>query len=268
MALSLFESWMAEHPDWSDERVVRAIARDLVEEGEAEPPVDVELLASLCGIAEIEVRPEGPSGMLVRRDQGWVASVLEKDGYERRRFTILHEGGHTFMPDFKRGETQYRCKGSRSRVEHLCDIAAAEMLLPARHFRRDLVDAGFGMGAVEELSERYEASLQATALRAVDLAPSPVMLLVLERTHKPREAGREHECEPQLRLQWAHSQGEWPFPLRHKSVTASSVLSRAWDDRIQMMDSVDDVLAGSAGPVEVSAGRYGDKLLALVRRAS
>lgn len=263
---SLYETWANAHPGWSDDRVVRAIARQIVEEGEAEPPVNVEMLASLCGIVDVETRASGPSGMLVRREHGWVASVLTSDGYERQRFTVLHEGGHTFMPDFQRGKPQYRCKGARTRVEQLCDIAAAEMLLPAAHFRDDLSSAGFGLGAVEELSARYEASIQATALRAVDLAPNPTMLLVLHRAHKPSERGREDACEPQLRLDWAHCQGDWPYPLRHKSVGPASPLSRAWEEPVEELGSVDELLGDPIGDAEVSARRYGDKMLALVRR--
>jgi hypothetical protein len=257
------------NPRWSDERVVREIARDLVAEAEAEPPVDVEVLASVCGIVRIEQRPFGPSGILLLRDEGWVASVLAVDGLERQRFTVLHEGGHTFLPDFQRSGPHYRCGGTRSRVEHLCDIAAAEMLMPIDDFRSDLAEAGFGMPGVEDLSGAYLASIQATALRAVDLTDGAAALLVLEQRHKPTEERREAVCEPKLRLDWSHRKGEWPYPLRHKSASKTSPVSAAWHEPVSVRNAgVDELFAEPVGPVELSAGRYGDKVLALIRRES
>lgn len=267
---SPFDRYAKQHPRWSDDRLVRAIAREVVAEAEAEaaPPVNVEVLASVCGIVAVEQRPFGPSGILVLREQGWVASVLANEGLERQRFTVLHEGGHTFLPDFQRGGPHYRCPGARSRVEQLCDIAAAEMLMPIDCFRGDLASAGFGLAAVEDLSGAYLASVQATALRAVDLSAGDTALLVLQERYKPTEEGHEDECEPKLRLDWTHRKGDWPFPLRHKSVSEESPLTAAWHDAIHARRAnVDELFAEPVGPVELSAKRYGDKVLATLRRS-
>lgn len=263
---SLFTELSAANPHWPDERVVRAIAEQMVKAGEVEPPVDVELLASLCGIVNIELRSIGPSGMLVKKKRGWVASVLASEGQERQRFTILHEGGHTFLPGFERA-THHRCKGPLTREEILCDIAAAEMLFPRTHFTADLEEAGFGMRGVEELSGDYEASIQATARRSVDLSPVPTILLVLSERHKPAERGSELTCEPRLRLDWAHHTGDWPYPKRHKSVSAASPLHEAGvSPGTPGVAAVDELFAAPVGEVELSAAWYGDNLLALARR--
>jgi Zn-dependent peptidase ImmA (M78 family) len=111
----------------------------------------------------VEYRNDGPPGMLVCRDGMWVVSVLAGDGLERQRFTIAHEGGHTFQPDFKRGGLFLRCKGQGTRTEQLCDIAAAELLLPRRWFNRDVSDAGHGLDAVEAVAAGHVASVEATA---------------------------------------------------------------------------------------------------------
>lgn len=259
---SLFEDFRARLPGASDAGVVVAICEGLLDEGEVEPPVDVELLASLCGIASVEYRQQGPAGMLVRKDGAWVASILAADGLERRRFTILHEGGHTLLPDFKRA-THYRCKGSRTREEQLCDIAAAELLLPRRFFLSDLAESDAGLGGVERLAVAYAASLQATLRRVVDLTSQRMALMVFRIANKPDDHGM---AEPALRLDYAHHDGGWPFPLRHKSAPAGSVFDRAWHgEQIDEPTNVDAFFAKPVGTTHVSARRYGDKLLALLR---
>jgi hypothetical protein len=265
---SLYEQFAAGHPDWSDERVVREICERLLEEAEATPPVDAELVASLCGIASVEYRVVGPAGMLVCRDGTWVASIRADDGFERQRFTLLHEGGHTLLPDFKRGGLYHRCQGPRTRQEQLCDIAAAELLLPRRFFVGDVAQAGYGIEAVESLATKYRASMQATARRVVDISPRPLCLMVFHMAHKPADRGREDTRAPKLRLEYAYSD-EFPFPLRHKSADNGSVFASAWEgeDAKSLID-LGGYFAEPVGDCAVSARRYGDKVLALAHSAS
>ena len=158
------------------------------------------------------------------------------------------------------------CKGVHNRVEQLCDIAAAEMLLPRTFFRNDLASNPFGLSTVEALADRYQASIQATALRSVDLAATPAMLVVLEYGHKPAERGLEARRPPKLRVTWAHSAGRWPYPLRYKSVDEGSAIANAWNEPLASANAnIDELLAEPVGHVELSAGRYGDKLLVLAR---
>jgi hypothetical protein len=264
--LSLFEETQTAHPGWSDEHVVRAVCRQLLAQGEIEPPVDVELVASLCGIDAIEQRSGGPAGMLMHTKRGWVASVSSDDGWERQRFTILQEGGHTLLPGFARDRSYHRCAGVRTREEQLCDLAAAELLFPRACFRADLAEAGFGCDGVEALAEAYVASRQATALRVVDVGPDEAALLVFSVAHKPAEHGREATCAPKLRLEWAHTSGDWPYARQHKSVARGTPFARAWDyELVDETTEVTEVFAEPVGALDVSARRYGDKVLALLR---
>lgn len=262
--LSLFEQFQAEAPTRSDTQVVEAISRSMLDLVDAAPPVDVAMLASVCGIDRVEQRPQPWAGTLFSRDDRLVASIRATDGLERRRFTLLHEGGHTFLPDFLR-VPQHRCKGPRNREEQLCDSAAAAMLFPERAFVADLAAADSGLGGVEGLATAYLGSVQATALRTVSLFASPLMLLVFELAQKPAEAGREGICPPKVRLQWAASQGRWPYTLRDKSVGESSPITAAWSHQaVQCRGEIDELFAQALGTVSISARRYGDHVLALV----
>lgn len=263
--LSLFEQYRFGDPSLTDEEVIEAIGRQILDDADAAPPVNVEVVASVCGIAEVEYRPQVPSGMLFERNGKLVASVRATDGLERGRFTVLHEGGHTFQPDYRRA-AQYRCLGQKTREEHLCDVAAAEMLLPRRHFKRDLADAGATLEGVGLLADAYVASIQATCLRLVTLSTERIALLVFKHAHKPTELGREASCAPKLRLQWSSINGSWPYVRKDKSVAHTSPIARAWEgERVDERTDIDELFGDPLGPVWVDARRYGDSVLALVR---
>lgn len=265
--LSLFEQYRFSDPSLTDEQVVAAISAQVLLDADAMPPVDAEMLASVCGIEHVEHRLQIPAGMLFERDGRLVASIRVTDGLERGRFTLLHEGGHTFQPGYLR-VTQHRCFGQQTREEHLCDVAAAEMLLPRCFFLPDVEEAGDGLEAVGLLASAYISSIQATALRVVTLSREPVALLVFKMAHKPSERGRESVYTPRLRLQWSATAGAWPFIRRDKSVSVRSAIGRAWDgELVRELATLDELFSPAPGPVRVDARRYGDTLLALVRPA-
>lgn len=264
--LSLFEQYTFGDPSLTDEQVVGRICRQILADAEASPPVDVDVLASVCGIAEVRHQVQIPAGMLFEQDGRLIASVRVGDGLERGRFTVLHEGGHTFQRGFRR-TTQYRCLGQKNREEHLCDVAAAELLLPRPYFLADLAVAGAHLEGVGHLSDTYVASIQATALRLVTLSSSPLALLVFRYARKPTERGHEATCPPKLRLQWSATNGPWPYILKDKSVSSNSPIGRAWEGEVVTeRGELDELFGSSPGALVVDAQRYGDSVLALIRR--
>lgn len=265
--LSLFEQLSRVEPALSDEDVVRRLCEDLLDEADVMPPVNVKLLASLRGIARIEERLQPWDGVLAPEKGRFVVGVRASDGVERQRFTVLHEAGHTLLPGFSEAR-QYRCEGPKTRDEQLCDIAAAELLLPRRFFVSDLREAGPGLAGVEALAAAYEASIEATALRSVDLVPNRAILLVFRVGHKPSEHGRENECEPKLRLSWAHGQGRWPYMPKHKSADGGSPFMRAYEGEVvDEVGTLGELAGAQGGRVMISARRYGNdgRVLALVQ---
>lgn len=267
---SPFEEYRRRHPSLPDTIVIRRLCESLLADAEAEPPIPVERVASLRGIADIGQREQPWSGVLEPRGRSFVVWVRRGDGYERQRFTICHESGHTFFTGFAEAP-QFRCNGERSLLEERCDVAASELLLPYRFFSSDLAEAGFDLEAVQELAEKYEASIESTALRAVDLWREPAALLVFRERHKPIERGREAHCEPKLRLDYAHTQGAWPYFRRYKSVEPDTPFGRALGgELVSEVRDLGDLMREAIGPVEIHARRYGTRarVLALVRPAS
>ncbi len=270
--LTLFDDTRQRFP-WLDDRgVVERIAARKLMEAEAEPPVDIDILASVCGIETIEFNVQEPAGMLFARNGGLVASLRAGDGLERLRFTALHEAGHTFQHGYLR-DFEYRCAPTSSRknverksIEVLSDIAAAEMLLPRSHFVPDLANAEPGLAGVEELAGEYCASVQATAVRQITLSPTPVALLVFRMGHRAADRGRESVVEAKLRLQWVARTGPWPFFRRNKSVELTSTIGAAWaGEPVAAAGEVTELCGGSLGTVWIEAKRYGDNVLALLR---
>jgi IrrE N-terminal-like domain len=268
--LSLFEQLSRAAPRLSDEDIVRRLCEDLLDQAGVRPPVNVELLASMRGIARVEEREQPWAGVLAPQGGQFVVGVRSADGPERQRFTILHEAGHTLLPGFAES-SQYRCHGLKTREEELCDIAASELLLPRRFFVEDLRAARPGLAGVEDLAAEYDASIEATALRVADLAHAPTMLIVMRVAHKPAERGREGACEPKLRVAWSHGRGDWPYVRRHKSADEGSPFMRAYDGEVvDEVEHLGDLASSECDPVSISARRYGSdgRVLALIQPAS
>jgi Zn-dependent peptidase ImmA (M78 family) len=261
-ALSIFEQVQYANPSWDDERVICEICTQLLDEADARPPVNVDLLASLCGIASVERGFDRPAGMLVCRDGSWVALISALDALERQRFTILHEGGHTLQPGFLRGGTFFRCPGPRNREEQLCDIAAAEMLLPRRYFAPDAAQVS-ELGDVEDLATGYAASMEATVRRVVDLSAQPRLMMVFQIAQKPHDLKEPQMPEPKFRLSYARSNVKLPYAVRHKSVPEESAIARALVEEVNELVCLDPYFRGPIGTVPVNARPYGDRVLAL-----
>jgi hypothetical protein len=266
--MSLFELLKQQEPRLSDRAAVRKICERLLVESGVVAPVNVGLLASMRGIVRIEQHPQVHAGMLVHEPGGMVAHIRSGDSPARRRFTVLHEAGHTLLPGYVE-TSHYRCGGPRTWEEQLCDLAASELLFPRSSFSADLIAAGFGTGPAGELANHYEGSVEATAVRSVDLWPDEALLLVLKQAHKPAEAGLENQVEPRLRLAWSYGKGSWPFSRKHKSADDDSPFARAHSgELVEEVGSLGGLVAEDAGPVRISARRYGadGRVFAMVTR--
>jgi hypothetical protein len=268
--LSLFELAQLDAPRASDDAIVRQLSEALLDEAGLAPPIDVRVLASLRGIAEIEIADQPWAGLLRSEAGRLVVRLRGEDGHLRQRFTVLHEAVHTYLPGFAEAP-QHRCdpNGKRDRKEELCDLGASELLLPRRHFEPDLANLGFDMDAVAELADRYQASLEATAIRAVDLTAGSALFLVLRVGHKPADA-RNPDAEPRLRHVYGHGRGPWPFVPRYKSVSVESPFGRALDgELIEGRFSLNELVAGPDVPVRLSARAFGaERVLALIQPAA
>lgn len=276
-ALSLLEQGRQRDPSATDEELIVAIADEIVDTIDLEPPVNERMLASYVGINRIDVCDLPWAGCLVHEGGDLIIRVRASDPRGRQRFTICHEVAHTFLPGYSQ-RAQYRCtplsrRGRRDDNEVLCDVAASALLLPTRHVKAAMQDAAFTLETIEDLADECEASLEATARRVVSLWPEPCALIRLEVMTKPREPNGE----PKLRVSSSVLNGTWPYFPAYKSVSDDHILNDCTNGAtVYSTTNLDCIAASPVGDVEVHARPYpfydgdGDlrmRVLAIARRA-
>lgn len=269
--LSLLEFQRLRLPAPAD---VVAVADSVIKELGLKPPIDPAVVASYLDVSRIEETELDVAGCLICDGRDITIKVRASDGRARRRFTIFHECVHTFFRGFEL-EPRYRCAPSTiprnsSDLEAMCDQGASSLLLPQKYLKADLINADFGMGTLMDVAQAYQASLEASGHRIVDLAPYPTLFVVLEENTKPSQLGNPG-AEPRLRVRTARSRGGWPFIPAHKSVSTESAPGRAMQGEVvHEHTTLDEISPEPVPDVEVSArmlpynGRK--RVLALYRR--
>ncbi len=231
--LSLLDLERQREPSLSDRERVACIADRLIEELGLSPPISLQVVASMRDITVIETAEMAQSGLLAPTGAHLRMQLNASDSPRRRRFTGFHEVGHTFQPSY-REQTLFRCSpaaagASRSTdPEALADVAAAALLLPARHFGPLLIDSPFELSSVIELADLFDASITATAYRFAALWPEPALVLTLALGK--RKADRDDpSVEPKLRVvsSWPNAHWRGGYVPRNKSAIDGGALDRA-----------------------------------------
>ena len=158
--------------------------------------------------------------------EGFVIQVNKHSHPRRQRFTVAHEIGHSF---FGCGKNEIKLRqgdlGGEERVtsnleEFLCDMIASELLMPSRFFNRDHINYHLSLRSVHGLANRFQTSMQATAIRMVELAEEPSVLIYW---HESDCSGAQ---EKKLRIKWSAYNKELenfsPFIPKHVAANEES----------------------------------------------
>lgn len=138
-----------------------------------EPRRRIEILASLAGIKVSPMVGNGSLGgreALLYRDSDGTAQVFYDPSYPKGRvnFSIAHEITHTFFPNSRSGARFRNLHADDSReaneLERLCDLGAAELLMPEQEFR-EAASGEMGLHLVARLSDCFGSSFEATVFR-------------------------------------------------------------------------------------------------------
>lgn len=164
-------------------------ARQFVKDvGVVSVPVDIAHFAAAAN-AKIKVNRDlndAESGQTFPHGGKNVIIVNGNHREERQRFTVLHEIAHIVLnlPSQHHGDHMstsdlfsYR---QRPKEEILCDVFAAECLLPSDHFKKDIEDIDVSLGVVKRLAERYKASLASTGSRFAVNSDVPCAFVLME----------------------------------------------------------------------------------------
>ncbi len=183
------------------EDAIRKSAKQLVAQyvalfDQLDIPIDVAALASLRDIRESNDLPVlSEDAELAPDGRGGVEMRVNPDRPEtRKRFSIAHEISHTFFPEYQvkewcRTDARYRDRSDPSQyLEMLCDIGAAELLLPEPWFSDDaaLIQCA---GDLSNLALKYHASREATLRRYAELSTQCIAAVFLVWKLKPSQEG-------------------------------------------------------------------------------
>jgi Zn-dependent peptidase ImmA (M78 family) len=168
-------------------------ARELVRKvTPATVPMSVELYAQEVG-AVIRPQPDlGPdeAGYCFESKGKRFICTNANDSLERQRFTVCHEIAHIRLGlPSQHQNLPWWSYALRPLAEVLCDVFAAELLLPYDLFQPEVERVTIGLAAVDDLAERFQSSVMATGSRYAAVVSAPVAF-VLSEQGKVRYASR------------------------------------------------------------------------------
>ena len=187
---------------------LKEITRELIQSGVGDGPPSPELLRYF--------RTEG--AWLRRNDGGKdVIWVYPHAPFGRKRVSIFHECGHAIIP--WHAGVNYLCRDKnldlplRSCLEREAFLCGSEFLLPREMLVPDTWSLEIGMAAIEQLRDRYRASLEATAVWYAQTYPGACALAMVKPAgnRKGRTLLDDHNLPVQLLF---------PFELPSPSVPA------------------------------------------------
>lgn len=149
--------------------------------------IDVEAIAWAVGAKVREGTLKSCEARIIGFQNRAIITVQRGGDVRRKRFSIAHELGHW---EHHRGQSSI-CRASdignpaglMNSVERQADRYAADLLMPGYLFRESVQrHRGPSVDAIDALAAEYDTSRLATALRCIDLAGWPCMLVC----HGPR----------------------------------------------------------------------------------
>lgn len=163
-------------------------------------PVPIEsYVAEIDAVLHLDdsLGPEEP-GWSFPKDGRYHICVNATDRKERQRFTACHEIAHVVLGlPSEHDAAPWWSFSKRSPNEILCDVFAAELLLPYRLFKPIVDKSDISLTAVDALASQFEASTTATGSRFATVAAFPCAFVLAEkgavryaaRSTTPREGG-------------------------------------------------------------------------------
>lgn len=138
------------------------VVLDAVEQGWHGPPFDIFELANLLGFSVIPCEAVSEARLVPLPNKSYQIEYNPNQSRARIRFSIAHEIVHTFFPDCRervRHRVAHReMEGDEWQLEMLCNIGAAELLMPMGSFP-EVGAAEFSIDHLLRLRERFQVQL-------------------------------------------------------------------------------------------------------------
>lgn len=170
----------------------REVATRVMDEGWAGPPFDPRELAR---ILDIEILPNSEvrdARISIGDGQRFIIELNPLRPPLRQRFSLAHEIAHTLFPDcgekVRNRALHAHINESDWELEALCNIAAAELLMPAGSMPENARDGSIDHAL--NLRKQFEVSAEAVLIRTVQLSWRPIAMFSASRLQSGAYAGR------------------------------------------------------------------------------
>lgn len=240
--LGLVDDPTARDPIATIEERAREITLTAIEEGWSGPPYDPFALAETLGI-DLVARQDLEDARLVSQGDRPRIEFNAARRPARVRFSIAHEIGHFLFADYAerpryRGDDETRRRDDWQ-LEVLCNIAAAEFLMPVGAFPASELDE-LSLPHLLDQRARFGVSTEALLRRAVKLSDRATCLFAAARD--PDAAG--------FRVDYLVPSRAWsPAVAAGQRVSAESVLHRC--TAVGFADDADETWGDEAMHVQV-----------------
>ena len=171
-----------ENPVKKMEQVARAFVLKAMEQGWKGPPFDPVELASINRI-RVRANASIPDARVLVENSQFVIEYNPHKSRGRVNYSLAHEIAHTFFSDWG---MKVRNRGvepthhSDWQLEMLCNIGAAEMLMPVGVFPTG-ADSTTSIEDVMHLHKKFQVSAKAVLIRFAKLASSPMACFAASR---------------------------------------------------------------------------------------
>ena len=198
----------------------RTLAMEAIQRGWSGPPYDPFTLAEFLKVSVV-ARHDIPEARTVPSRAGYLIEFNPNRPRARVKYSICHELAHTLFPDcgerIRNRVTHAEMKGDEWQLEMLCNLGAAELLMPIGSVP-SLSAGKVNLDAILEARKQHEVSVEAVLLRAIRLTSDQVC--AFSSSYQNAKGGSGYFIE------YALGSRTWQIPLRagqivpHDSVIA------------------------------------------------
>ena len=154
----------------------RKLVLDAIERGWSGPPYNPFDLAEMCGMQVLPTEAVVDARTTSGSDGRFKIEFNPQRPSARMRYSIAHELGHTLFPDCaaetRNRATHQQMKDDDWQLESLCNIAAAEILMPFGTLQEE-VSIRPSVDRLLDLRRKYRVSCEAVANRLIRMSAHP-----------------------------------------------------------------------------------------------
>ena len=170
-----------------------SVTLDAMQSGWSGPPYDPFQLAEYLHVTAVPSENVSDAQISQKPDGRFQIEFNPNRPRGRVRYSVAHELAHTLFPDcgevIRRRLARHEQKGDEWQLEMLCNIGAAEFLMPVGGFG-DLKRQAADIDHLLQLRAQFDVSTEALLLRVIRLTEQPFAVFAASRREQGSERGR------------------------------------------------------------------------------